>query len=337
MKQKRVPSDTVRNPMGNLVPLKKPIGSEVSELMAAASACVSSDVERIAVRTWIADQARSAIPAESVLTALMSKGWDREEAGKVISEAISEYFPGFVSNPFVSSIHSFVIPEPYLADGSSFVDAGDKRVEVILTSMLPRVVVFESFLNDAECDQLIESAKPRLKRSGVIQPVSGDSVVTDIRTSTGMFFNPAEDNLVQKIETRIAKLLNWPVENGEGIQILNYQAGAEYKPHQDFFDPTDASTPTALGFAGQRVGTFLMYLNTPKLGGGTNFPDGGLEVFAKKGRAVFFSYDQPSVLKKCLHGGMPVIEGEKWAATKWLRQRPFQSQDIPLPPISAVN
>ncbi|NCW57916.1 MAG: 2-oxoglutarate-dependent dioxygenase, partial [Gammaproteobacteria bacterium] len=69
----------------------------------------------------------------------------------------------------------------------------------------------------------------------------------------------------------------------------------------------------------QRVASLVMYLNTPPRGGATNFPDVGLEVAAVKGNAVFFSYDKADPSTGTLHGGMPVIAGEKWVATKWLR------------------
>jgi prolyl 4-hydroxylase len=74
---------------------------------------------------------------------------------------------------------------------------------------------------------------------------------------------------------------------------------------------------------GPRVGTLLMYLNTPVKGGSTTFPDVGFEVAPVKGNAVFFSYDcaHPSTCTR--HAGAPVIEGEKWVATKWLRSEVF--------------
>jgi prolyl 4-hydroxylase len=74
---------------------------------------------------------------------------------------------------------------------------------------------------------------------------------------------------------------------------------------------------------GQRVGTVVMYLNSPEKGGGTIFPDVGLEVAPVRGNAVFFSYDRPHPSTKTLHGGAPVLAGEKWVATKWLRERRF--------------
>ena len=72
------------------------------------------------------------------------------------------------------------------------------------------------------------------------------------------------------------------------------------------------------------VASVVMYLNTPRRGGGTVFPDVQFEVAPIKGNAVFFSYDRPDPITRSLHGGSPVIEGEKWVATKWLRERRFE-------------
>ena len=57
--------------------------------------------------------------------------------------------------------------------------------------------------------------------------------------------------------------------------------------------------------------------------GATVFPDAGLTVNPIQGHAVFFNYDRPLPATKSLHGGAPVVEGEKWVATKWLRERVF--------------
>ena len=74
---------------------------------------------------------------------------------------------------------------------------------------------------------------------------------------------------------------------------------------------------------GQRVATIVMYLNTPEAGGATIFPDVRLAVSPIKGNAVFFSYDRPHPMTHTLHGGAPVKAGEKWVATKWLREGVF--------------
>ena len=138
-----------------------------------------------------------------------------------------------------------------------------------------------------------------------------------------MFFDVSENPLCSRIEARIAALLNWPVDHGEGLQVLRYRPGAEYKPHYDYFDPAQPGTPSILRRGGQRVATLVIYLNAPARGGATVFPDAGLEVAPVKGNAVFFSYDRADPATLTLHGGAPVQEGEKWVATKWLREGVF--------------
>jgi prolyl 4-hydroxylase len=188
----------------------------------------------------------------------------------------------------------------------------------------PRVVVFGGLLSDEECEQLIAQATPRLARSLTVATKTGGEEVNADRTSNGMFFQRGENELVSRLERRFARLLNWPEENGEGLQILQYGPGAEYKPHYDYFDPAEPGTPTILKRGGQRVGTLIMYLHEPTKGGGTVFPDVHLEVSPRRGNGVFFSYERPHPSTKSLHGGAPVIEGEKWIATKWLRERRFE-------------
>jgi hypothetical protein len=136
-----------------------------------------------------------------------------------------------------------------------------------------------------------------------------------------VFFGRGESALIQRIENRIAALPGWPVTWGEGLQVLHYRPGAAYKPHHDYFDPAHSGTKAVRHRGGQRVGTLMMYLNTPERGGATTFPDVALDVAAVEGNAVFFTYDKPHASTRTLHGGAPVVEGTKWVATKWLRER----------------
>ena len=43
--------------------------------------------------------------------------------------------------------------------------------------------------------------------------------------------------LLQKLESRIAALLRWPIDHSEAIQVLRYQVGQGYRPHHDYVDP----------------------------------------------------------------------------------------------------
>ena len=73
------------------------------------------------------------------------------------------------------------------------------------------------------------------------------------------------------------------------------------------------------------MATVVMYLNDPVVGGGTTFPDVQLEVAPVKGNAVFFSYDRahPVEHARCT-AARRWSQGEKWVATKWLREGVFR-------------
>jgi prolyl 4-hydroxylase len=275
------------------------------------------------LRQWIIDQATAGCQPEAVLQSMLASGWNED----IALAALEETLRGFLAEraETVASLPPPVeVPEP-LPDGlRGTIALPDRRVQVLAAMRQPRVLVIGGLLSDAECDGLIELARERLARSETVQVETGGSEVNEARTSEGMFFGRGENALCRTLETRMAALMRWPLLNGEGLQVLRYGPGAEYKPHYDYFDPAEPGTPTILKRGGQRVATLVMYLSEPEKGGGTVFPDVHFEVAPKRGHAVFFSYERPHPSTRTLHGGTPVVAGEKWIATKWLREREFK-------------
>lgn len=211
-----------------------------------------------------------------------------------------------------------------IAAGNAIVLA-DRSVSVALRQSRPDIVLIEDLLSAAECEELIALSQAKLEPSTIVDPASGDERVITERTSEGTFFQRGENALVRRIDRRVAQLLNWPEENGEGLQILHYQSGGEYKPHYDYFPPQDSGSATHLARGGQRMSTLIMYLNDVQAGGETIFPNTGLSVTPRRGSAVYFSYcnSQGQLDAATLHGGAPVLTGEKWIATKWMRERRY--------------
>ena len=273
------------------------------------------------LRQWIVAQAQAGHKPDVVLKSMLDSGWKED----VALSAIEQTLRGFLETH--AKEHGLPVPvpvpEPDLTDSPAVVRTSDRDVQILTAMRIPRVVVFGGLLSHEECDALIEAARARLQRSETVDNRTGGNEVNESRTSRGMFFERGENDVVKRIEARIAELVNWPVDHGEGLQILHYGPGAEYRPHHDYFDPAQSGSATILKRGGQRVATLVMYLNAPAKGGATTFPDVGLEVAAVKGNAVFFSYDRPHPMTRTLHGGAPVIEGEKWVATKWLREGVF--------------
>ncbi|KAA0053723.1 putative prolyl 4-hydroxylase 7 isoform X2 [Cucumis melo var. makuwa] len=127
-------------------------------------------------------------------------------------------------------------------------------------------------------------------------------------------------------------------DNGEPIQILRYENGQKYEPHFDFFQD-----PGNIAIGGHRIATILMYLSDVEKGGETVFPNSpvklseeekgdlsecakvGYGVRPKLGDALLFFSMNPNVTPDATsyHGSCPVIEGEKWSATKWIHMLPI--------------
>ncbi|CAK7338618.1 unnamed protein product [Dovyalis caffra] len=207
----------------------------------------------------------------------------------------------------------------------------------------PRAFVYKGFLSNEECDHLINLARDKLEKSMVADNESGKSIESEVRTSSGMFIGKAqvllEDEIVADIEARIAAWTFLPEENGESIQILHYEHGQKYEPHYDYFHD---KANQELG--GHRVATVLMYLSNVGRGGETVFPNSegktsqpkddswtdcaknGYAVKPQKGDALMFFSLHPDATTdpNSLHGSCPVIEGEKWSATKWIHVRSFE-------------
>jgi prolyl 4-hydroxylase len=273
------------------------------------------------LRKWIVEQAAAGQPPEAVLKSMLASGWKEDVAVSAMEETLRGYLDDHAKSAGLPP--PTLVPEPMVGELTATLPAGDVEVRVLASMRNPRVIVLGGLLSDAECDELVVLARQRLVRSETVETATGGSEVNAARTSEGMFFTRGEFPLIARLEERMAALLDWPIENGEGLQILRYGPGAEYKPHYDYFDPALSGTPSILKRGGQRVASLVCYLNTPAKGGATVFPDVHFDVAPVKGNAVFFSYDRPHPMTRSLHGGAPVVEGEKWVATKWLREGRF--------------
>src|SRR5262249_45054915 len=200
-----------------------------------------------------------------------------------------------------------------LASSPNTIDAGDRGVRILFALNAPRVVLFGGLLSAEECDEMVRLATPKLTRSTVVNAATGAYDVHEARTSRGAHFERRENELVPRIEERIAELTSRQAKTGEPTKILHYVPGAEYKPHFDYFDPKLPGNDKVLSMGGQRIATLIMYLNDVESGGSTIFPEIGLDVLPHKGNAVFFAYssERGELDNRTLHGGSPVATGEK--------------------------
>ncbi|KAJ4760555.1 2-oxoglutarate (2OG) and Fe(II)-dependent oxygenase superfamily protein [Rhynchospora pubera] len=235
----------------------------------------------------------------------------------------------------ITAIPSFYFPRKKVQAPGSFDPAS-----VVTLSWKPRIFLYKGFLSHEECDHIIKLARSKLKKSMVVDNESGKSVMSQVRTSSGMFLDKRQDEVISRIEKRIASWTLLPEENAESIQVLRYDLTEKYDAHFDYFHDKYNQVR-----GGHRYATLLMYLSDVEMGGETVFPDAegwesqpkddtfsdcakrGLAVKPVKGDAVLFYSIHPdgTLDPKSLHASCPVIKGEKWSAPKWIHVRSFDT------------
>ncbi|KAF8063844.1 TRN1 [Scenedesmus sp. PABB004] len=246
------------------------------------------------------------------------------------------------------------------------------RGEVEQLSWKPRAFLAKAFLSGEECDHIIAMSRPKLAVSLVVDNESGKFKRSEVRppagaaplgggadarpssraacdapaptarraqvrTSSGAAFGRGHDEVLRRIERRIASVTMIPVEHQEGLQVLHYVNGQKYDVHYDtFHDQVNQKKE----FGGQRAVTMLMYLSTPDEGGETVFPYAerkvsgpgwsdcarqGLANKPRRGDALFFYSLTPDgeVDPASQHGSCPTLNGTKWTCTKWIHVHPF--------------
>ena len=104
------------------------------------------------------------------------------------------------------------------------------------------------------------------------------------------------------------------------MQVVNYQKGGFFKPHYDACEGAKEFCHRMNGNIGPRYLTVLFYLNDNFDGGETVFPKINKTIKPKKGKAIIFKNvdDNGVVINQSLHGGEPILSGEKWIANKWI-------------------
>jgi prolyl 4-hydroxylase len=286
------------------------------------------------LQAWFRNMIAQAFSRDAALEALLAAGYEKRFADQAV-EAAYAGVPKPAPAP-VAAVQPEAPVEPKTADAPqrltaqlvempNTIETPDREIQMLFALEAPRVILFGNLLSDEECEALVELSRGKLQRSSVVNAETGHYDIHPHRTSSGTHFARGENELVSRIEQRIAELVQCPVERGEPIQVLHYQPGGEYRPHYDYFDPANKGNEAVLAHGGQRIATLIMYLNDVEAGGSTVFPEIGLDVLPRRGHAVYFAYcaEDGRLDARTLHGGSPVTAGAKWIATKWFRQRDY--------------
>ena len=188
------------------------------------------------------------------------------------------------------------------------------------------IAVVQSFISPAVAAWLVERARPNCRRAQIDDPATGQAQYAAARTNSYAEFPLPESGVVlHLLRARIAACARIPERTLEASSVLHYLPGEEFRPHYDFGDPAEPGYAQQVSDYGQRVLTFLIYLNEDFDGGETDFPLLSWRHKGKAGDALLFrnvlASGEPD--RRMLHAGLPPLTGEKWLFSQWARSRSF--------------
>jgi prolyl 4-hydroxylase len=182
------------------------------------------------------------------------------------------------------------------------------------------VFTLKNFLSGEECQSIIETATSQLEKSTLLGTQRSGYRTS---SSTWLYRNDLPD-VVDKIESLVDQITDLPRNHQEALQIVRYGVGEEYKSHEDFWHPNTDYYDEQMARGGQRAWSIMIYLNTVSRGGHTRFSRVDIDIDTEPGKVLAWKNTIDGELNfDSSHAGMPVEEGEKWVAIKWVREERF--------------
>lgn len=189
----------------------------------------------------------------------------------------------------------------------------------------PWVIMFENFITDEESEKLIQWGHElgyELSKDVGEEQVDGTVAPKESkgRTSENAWCTIKggcrEDEIPARIHQRMGDVMGIPPQNSEDLQLLRYELNQFYNTHHDYIEHQRDRQ------CGPRILTFFLYLSDIEEGGGTDFPQLGITVQPKRGRAVLWPsvYDSEPMNKdgRTTHQALPVKAGTKFGANGWI-------------------
>lgn len=193
-----------------------------------------------------------------------------------------------------------------------------------ILSATPQVATIQGFAPPEVCRWLIKRAEPGLAPAQVNDPATGRLRADPMRSNAVTRLGLGETDLVMVLmQARISAATGFVFAQMEVPNLLRYEPGQEYRPHYDFFNPVSIEFQAEIAAFGQRVATFLVYLNDDFDGGETDFPQAALRYRGRTGDALLFQNVRRdgSPDPMTLHAGRPPTRGQKWLLSQWIRDR----------------
>ncbi|MCE9522668.1 MAG: 2OG-Fe(II) oxygenase [Alphaproteobacteria bacterium] len=188
----------------------------------------------------------------------------------------------------------------------------------------PRIRAVEKFVPAEVCAWLIARGEGKFERSLMFD--GQKSNVLDSRTCSDFKFDIVGADLVlQVVRERVSAITTMPVVAFEPPQIFHYALGEEIKAHYDALRLGNQGYGQGGAYKGDRIATFLLYLNDDYDGGELEFPKIGLRHKGKTGDGIYFAHVDVNGTpeKLSLHAATPVTRNEKFILSQWIHDRPF--------------
>ncbi|XP_065202588.1 prolyl 4-hydroxylase subunit alpha-2-like isoform X2 [Planococcus citri] len=217
------------------------------------------------------------------------------------------------TNPITSTLKC-----RYNHENSAFLKIAPLKEEEIYHH--PKVLLYRDIVYDSE----IETIKAEVeggKHMHVSQTIGTDgsdiSKGFSFRISETAFIDNQQESFLPQLRQRMEDISDLSIKSSEWWQVLNYAPGGFYILHSDYLHENSSDVIEQ----GNRMSTMLFYFNDVPLGGETVFPRIGVSVKPTKGLGLVWSNVHPNGSENELleHTACPVIKGEKWGFTQWMR------------------
>eukprot|EP01041_Mallomonas_annulata_P002031 gene2031-3948_t len=198
------------------------------------------------------------------------------------------------------------------------------KVDTMFETSHAKIWTIHNFISPEECGHFEKYGLPRLRRATVAAE-DGTSTVSNHRKAqqAGYDIQSRPKDPLWDLYHRVLHFTNKHAgmhlqpDGQEDFTIIQYNMADEYTPH---CDGTCDHTPHN---PGGRVATAVLYCKVAEEGGGTTFTKADVFVKPTVGMATVFSYKGPDGLMDpgyTEHSGCPVLKGEKWITTFWMRE-----------------
>ena len=189
--------------------------------------------------------------------------------------------------------------------------------------------IINNIITEEEAKYIIDKATINFYDSLVIDDSTDYSTEGNLDTNTRKSktsWMHKDDPIIYNIMTRIANIVNLPLENAESLQVVKYEPNGYFKHHHDSCCYNNNSCVEFTKNGGQRIKTILIYLNDDFTEGSTDFPVLNKKIKVPKYCAIVFNplaKDSNKCHPKALHAGLPVESGIKYVANLWFRESKY--------------